>query len=116
MDNQIAERIAKALERIAESLESDRPIEYAIADDMQKLLDRSVLDLGLSARIRNRLDWNGIVTLRQLVQMPRIKIKRMHNLGETSLNDLDRTLSKLGLSFGMNLTSSPKSPSESAGG
>ncbi|HEX9793147.1 MAG TPA: DNA-directed RNA polymerase subunit alpha [Planctomycetota bacterium] len=66
------------------------------------LLDETIDRLDLSTRARNCLDAAGIVTLGDLVFKPKDDLLEVKNLGTTVLTEIEKKLSELDLSLGMN--------------
>jgi len=77
---------------------------------LDELLDRSVSTLSLSVRSGNCLEAGRINTLRQLVSYTEGDLNRLRSFGKTSLHEVQRELTQLGLHLGM----IPKEPT--AGG
>ena len=82
-----------------------RPSEIAEQSDeaMQVLLDKPVSALNLSVRAANCLEADKTTTLRQLVAMTEADLLRVRSFGKTSLHEVVRKLSEVGLSLEMNL-------------
>jgi len=60
----------------------------------------SIEDLGLSARARNALLHNDILTVEQLCCTSTAHLSTFRNFGNTSLREVKRALDKVGLSVG----------------
>jgi DNA-directed RNA polymerase subunit alpha len=75
-----------------------------------ELLERPVSSLNLSARASNCLDAARVTTLRDLVTKTEADLLRVRSFGKTSLHEVQRKLSDVGLSLGMRLgpTAQPK--------
>ena len=68
----------------------------------RELLNKSVSVLNLSVRAANCLDAAKTSTLGELVAMTEADLLRVRSFGKTSLHELVRKLSEVGLSLGMN--------------
>ncbi len=68
---------------------------------LDELLDRPVSTLSLSVRSGNCLEAGRIATLRQLVQYTEGDLNRLRSFGKTSLHEVQRELTQLGLHLGM---------------
>lgn len=75
----------------------------AIDDQLRAKLERSVDSLDLSVRASNCLQQDNIRTIGQLVQMDENQLLQLRSFGKTSLLEVRRKLSELGLSLGMKL-------------
>ncbi|QQR60575.1 hypothetical protein IPH19_04160 [Candidatus Uhrbacteria bacterium] len=73
------------------------------SEGMKIILDRLVGTIKPSTRAANALQNNGIKYIGQLVQLTGRDLTRMKNFGATSVGELERKLSQLGLRFGMKL-------------
>jgi DNA-directed RNA polymerase subunit alpha len=70
---------------------------------VEELLDKSVAVLNLSVRASNCLEAARLSTLRELVQKGEAELLRYRSFGKTSLHEVQRKLSELGLTLGMKL-------------
>jgi len=70
---------------------------------MDELLTQSVTTLNLSVRASNCLEAARIQTLSELVRRTEADLLRVRSFGKTSLHEVQRKLSDLGLSLGMRL-------------
>jgi DNA-directed RNA polymerase subunit alpha len=70
---------------------------------MDELLSRSIDELDLSVRSANCLKNANIHTLRDLVRRSEKEMLETKNFGRKSLEEIEEILSKLGLSFGMDV-------------
>lgn len=79
-----------------------RPDEVSDQSDeaRQELLDKPVSALNLSVRAANCLEAGKTTTLRQLVAMTEADLLRVRSFGKTSLHEVVRKLSEVGLSLG----------------
>jgi DNA-directed RNA polymerase subunit alpha len=75
-----------------------------------ELLDKPVSVLNLSVRASNCLEAARISTLRELVQKSEPELLRFRSFGKTSLHEVQRKLSELGLSLGMKLGEEERGP------
>lgn len=91
-----------AAEDAARGLESAGSADAAAAD---ALLARSLEEFDLSVRTANCLKNASIQTLRDLVSRSERDILEIKNFGKKSLEELQELLGRLGLSFGMNVSS-----------
>lgn len=78
-------------------------IEGEELSSMDELLSRSIDDLDLSVRSANCLKNANIHTLRDLVRKSEKEMLETKNFGKKSLEELQELLSKLGLSFDMDV-------------
>lgn len=67
----------------------------------EELLDRPVSSLTLSVRASNCLEAARVTTLRQLVAHTEADLLRFRSFGKTSLQEVQRKLSEVGLALGM---------------
>lgn len=70
---------------------------------MDELLNESVSTLDLSVRASNCLEAARISTIRELVQKSEADLLRVRSFGKTSLHEVQRKLTDLGLSLSMRL-------------
>ncbi len=70
--------------------------------ETQKLLQQPISDLDLSVRASNCLEAARILTVEELVQKTEGDLLRLRSFGKTSLREIRRKLSDIGLSLGMN--------------
>ncbi len=80
---------------------------------LDELLDRPVSTLSLSVRSGNCLEAGRITTLRQLVQYTEGDLNRLRSFGKTSLHEVQRELTQLGLHLGM-IPKDPPAPGTTA--
>jgi hypothetical protein len=66
-----------------------------------ELLSRPVAVLNLSARASNCLDAAKVASLRDLVTKTEADLLRVRSFGKTSLHEVQRKLSEVGLALGM---------------
>jgi DNA-directed RNA polymerase subunit alpha len=64
--------------------------------DLEKKLDWSTAELGLSVRTTNCLDEQGICTIGDLLACKRDDLLQIANFGEKTLEDVYKALEKLG--------------------
>lgn len=70
---------------------------------LQELLDKPVSILNLSVRASNCLEAAKIATLSQLVGRTEAEMLRFRSFGKTSLHEVQRKLSEIGLSLGLQI-------------
>ena len=70
---------------------------------MDELLNKPVSMMNLSVRASNCLEAARIQTLRELVQCTEADLLRVRSFGKTSLHEVQRKLSDMGLSLGMHV-------------
>lgn len=100
--------VLRQYKEAAESL--NLPLDAATADLVEKrrifeLLQKPVEELELSVRSANCLRAFGVVTLGDLVQMTELQLLKCRNFGRKSLQELVVILERLGLHFGMDVSS-----------
>lgn len=72
-------------------------ISFDILDDeLKSKPDTSIDDIGLSARVLNILKNYGITTIKELCVLSPQEVKRLHNLGNGSYNELIVKLNSYG--------------------
>ena len=69
---------------------------YVEQKELEKKLEWSTSELGLSVRTTNCLDEQGIATIGDLLACHREDLLRIANFGEKTLEDVYRALEKLG--------------------
>jgi DNA-directed RNA polymerase alpha subunit len=69
------------------------------------IINKSVSHLDLNTRAANCLRINHINTIRQLIQLKKSDVLRLHNLGKTSLQEIEYKLARCGLHLGIKLAS-----------
>lgn len=74
-----------------------------VDDELIRKLDMSVADLELTVRARNCLDSGEIASVAQLVQRSEPELLGLRSFGRTSLREVKRKLTELGLTLGMRL-------------
>jgi len=80
---------------------------------MDEMLNKPISSLNLSVRAGNCLAAEKIVTLRDLVVCTEAELLRFRSFGKTSLSEVHRKLSEMGLSLGMRIGESQSSSSGS---
>ncbi|MDD5134541.1 MAG: DNA-directed RNA polymerase subunit alpha, partial [Phycisphaerae bacterium] len=89
---------------IAEELESAEPEQETQVDEqLAAKLQMSVQELELSVRANNCLETSHIETVGQLVGMTEAELLKLRSFGKTSLREITRKLTDIGLSLGMNI-------------
>ena len=81
---------------------------------LDKLLTKTIDELDLSVRSANCLKNANIYTLRDLVRKTEKEMLETKNFGKKSLEELQKVLEKLGLSFGMEVAAQPPAILEGA--
>ena len=102
-----------------EELEADsvEPEPEEISPEVSELvakLGQPITDLDLGVRPSNCLEAAKITTLRGLVQLTEADLLKVRSFGRTSLREVKRKLSDLGLSLGMDVSDVPASTSETS--
>jgi len=97
----------------------DRVSEEAAAaagvdEGLIRKLDMSIADLDLSVRASNCLEQARIATIRELVSKTEADLLRVRSFGKTSLHEVQRKLSEMGLSLGMRGDGSHSEPAASS--
>lgn len=72
-----------------------------IDEELNKKLNMPIQELELSVRASNCLDSTKVETVRQLVMMTDADLLKIRSLGKTSLREIKRKLTDIGLSLGM---------------
>jgi DNA-directed RNA polymerase subunit alpha len=72
-------------------------------EEMRRRLAMTILDLDLSVRTTNGLEAVGVRTVRDSCIQSELELRRIPGFGETSVFELKRKLSKLGLRLGMTM-------------
>ena len=73
--------------------------------ELDAILGRNLEEFDLSVRTANCLKNASIATVRDLVSRSEKDILEIKNFGKKSLEELQELLGRLGLSFGMNVSS-----------
>jgi DNA-directed RNA polymerase subunit alpha len=73
--------------------------------ELESILAKNLDEFDLSVRTANCLKNASIGTVRELVARSENEILEIKNFGKKSLEELQELLSRLGLSFGMDVTS-----------
>ena len=73
----------------------------ALDNAQQEALDRTIESLDLTVRSYNCLESNHIQTVEKLVRMTEADLLKIRSFGKTSLREIVRKLSDMGLSLGM---------------
>ena len=85
---------------IGEATVSENALAVAEADDEEAgKLEMSVAELGLSVRSNNCLDSANIQSVGELIELSEDELLKIRSLGKTSLDEIRRVLSELGLSL-----------------
>ncbi|KAA3608210.1 MAG: DNA-directed RNA polymerase subunit alpha [Planctomycetota bacterium] len=94
-DNQMGVPVVDEVKAIDAAAERER-------ERVQNQLSEPIERLNLSTRARNCLDVAGIATLGDLVFRNRDELLAIRNLGQTVLSEVEKKLTEIGLSVGMN--------------
>jgi DNA-directed RNA polymerase subunit alpha len=92
------------------------PVTPAVDEELRRKLEKSIADLELSVRASNCLEAAKIVTLADLVRLTEDDLLQLRSFGKTSLNEVKRKLSDLGLRLGMDLTGQQSDANSMAAG
>ncbi len=87
-------------ETVSGEVTVDQP-QPKIGEEMQAKLNMPMQELELSVRANNCLESVKIETVRQLVKMTEAELLEVRSFGKTSLREVKRKLTDLGLSLGM---------------
>lgn len=82
---------------------------------LDDLLDKPILTLNLSVRASNCLEAAKLATIRGLVTKTEADLLQFRSFGKTSLHEVQRKLTEIGLSLGMKLGGSPPTDEQAAG-
>jgi DNA-directed RNA polymerase subunit alpha len=74
-----------------------------VDESLRQKLQTSVQELQLSVRATNCLESANITTVAELVQKAEGDLLKVRSFGKTSLREVKRKLSELGLSLGMSV-------------
>ena len=83
-----------------ENKESDKPT-IPTPEEIKKILQQPVDELGFSDRVRNRLRAMGIKTVVDLVQKADRELLRYTGFGRKSLTEVEHVVERIGLCLGM---------------
>ena len=98
-------------EAIAGMQETARP---DVDPELEQKLNMTVQELDLSVRANNCLESARISTVRELVQQNEPDLLKVRSFGRTSLREVKKKLTDMGLSLGMDLENLPKTRGGSA--
>ncbi len=79
-------------------------------DEIRRLLEKPIGDLDLSVRASNCLEAAKISTVGELVQFDEPQLLQLRSFGKTSLLEVQRKLSEMGLSLGMKVNTDRPAP------
>jgi len=71
--------------------------------DLKEKLDRPITSLNPSVRVENCFVSENIKTIRDLVKRTEAEMLKVRNLGKTSLMEIKKKITDIGLSFGMDI-------------
>ncbi len=93
-------------------IDSTTAAETEVDVELQKKLNMSIHELELSVRSNNCLDAAKIRTVRDLVIKTEADLLKIHSFGKTSLREVKRKLTDMGMSLGMEVESSAEQEQE----
>ena len=88
-------------ETVEEEVQSEETEAPGIDEELAAKLEMAVESLELTVRSNNCLEANHIQTVGELVRMTEVDLLKIRSFGKTSLREIQRKLSDLGLSLGM---------------
>ncbi len=88
-------------ETVEEAQSSEVEEETKIDDQLTEKLNMPIQELDLSVRASNCLESSRIETVGQLVRLTEAELLKLRSFGKTSLREIVRKLSDIGLSLGM---------------
>ncbi|MDD5011980.1 MAG: DNA-directed RNA polymerase subunit alpha C-terminal domain-containing protein, partial [Phycisphaerae bacterium] len=88
-------------ETVEEAQGSEVEEETKIDDQLTEKLNMPIQELDLSVRASNCLESSHIETVGQLVRLTEAELLKLRSFGKTSLREIVRKLSDIGLSLGM---------------
>lgn len=86
---------------VEEEVWTEKAEDEGVDEELASKLEMSVESLDLTVRSYNCLESNHILTVGQLVKMTEADLLKIRSFGKTSLREILRKLSDLGLSLGM---------------
>jgi DNA-directed RNA polymerase subunit alpha len=89
--------------QINEKKEEEQRKKEKYLETLREKLAMGITELDLSVRATNCLMSEKIETIRELVQKPEAELLKIRNFGKTSLKEVKKKLSDIGLSIGMDL-------------
>jgi DNA-directed RNA polymerase subunit alpha len=90
-------------EAVAACEAQPQPDTSPVDDELRAKLERSVASLDLSVRASNCLEAAKIITVGDLVHLDEAQLMQLRSFGKTSLMEVKRKLSEMGLSLGLNV-------------
>jgi len=88
---------------VPEKTETEAEEEEKKQSKLYECLSQPIDDLDLSVRARNCLDSISLVTVADLVANSESDLMKLRNFGKTSLKEIKKKLSDLGLTLGMDV-------------
>jgi len=88
-------------ETVAEEIKEDEAEEEAFDEQLVQKLNSPVQEMELSVRAANCLESEKIETVAELVKMTEAELLKIRSFGKTSLREIKRKLTDIGLSLGM---------------
>ncbi len=90
-------------ETVAASEAHPQPDVSSVDTELQAKLDRSLASLDLSVRANNCLESAKILTVGDLLSLDENQLMQLRSFGKTSLMEVKRKLTEMGLTLGMNV-------------
>jgi len=87
----------------------------AVDEDLRRKLEKPITDLDLSVRASNCLEAAKIVTVGDLIKHDEASLLQLRSFGKTSLMEVKRKLTDLGLTLGMSLITAPVESAHAGG-
>ena len=84
------------------------PAKPSVDPELEQKLNMTVQELDLSVRANNCLESAKLATVRELVQQQEPDLLKVRSFGRTSLREVKKKLTDMGLSLGMDLENLPK--------
>jgi DNA-directed RNA polymerase subunit alpha len=103
-------------ETVAASEAQAQPDTPAVDDELRAKLNRAIASLDLSVRANNCLETAKIIAVGDLVRLDENQLMQLRSFGKTSLMEVQRKLTELGLSLGMNVGDLGSNDSHAAAG
>ncbi|MCK4277364.1 MAG: DNA-directed RNA polymerase subunit alpha, partial [Phycisphaerae bacterium] len=93
-------------EQIVES--GTEELQQEVDEELQRKVNMSIHEIELTVRASNCMEAAKIETVGQLVNMTEAQLLEIRSFGKTSLREVKRKLSDLGLSLGMSIPLPPR--------
>ena len=101
-------------EELAASTAMPAPVAPPVNEELRAKLDRSIAALDLSVRASNCLEAAKIHTVGDLVRLDENQLMQLRSFGKTSLMEVQRKITELGLTLGMSVGDAAAAPTEMA--